>query len=96
MLPNQDGSLRPGMFAVATFRSRKSRPRIVVPSHGHHAPARQRLGVPKGRRPAVRRIEVHALGEIGGMQQIQQGLKPEIKIVANALDFSAAMAEQGK
>ena len=32
VLPNRDGSLRPGMFAVATFRSRKSQSRVVVPS----------------------------------------------------------------
>ena len=32
MLANPDGSLRPGMFAVATFRSRKLSDRVVVPS----------------------------------------------------------------
>src|SRR4029077_1675452 len=32
VLPNPDGALRPGMFAVATFRSRTTTDRIVVPS----------------------------------------------------------------
>src|SRR5205085_7737849 len=32
VMPNPDGSLRPGMFSVATFRSRKLTDRIVVPS----------------------------------------------------------------
>ena len=40
VLANRDGSLRPGMFAVATFRSRKSQPTHRCPVHRHHAPAR--------------------------------------------------------
>src|SRR6202035_4136162 len=32
VLGNSDGSLRPGMYAVATFRSRKLTERVVVPS----------------------------------------------------------------
>ena len=43
----RDGSLRPGMFAVATFRSRKSHRGIVDSLDRHHAPARQRLGLPQ-------------------------------------------------
>ena len=52
VLPNRDGSLRPGMFAVATFRSRKSQSRLVVPSGCADPAARQGLGVPKGRTAA--------------------------------------------
>jgi cobalt-zinc-cadmium efflux system membrane fusion protein len=101
VLPNHDASLRPGMFAVATFRSRKSQPRIVVPST-----AVMRLqdkdwvfrkdGQQDGRQQ-FRRVEVHVLGEIAdGAQQIRDGIKPGEEVVANALEFSSAMAGQGK
>jgi hypothetical protein len=44
-----------------------------------------------------RRIEVHALAENSdGMQQIQGSLKAGEEIVANALEFSSTVAEQGK
>jgi cobalt-zinc-cadmium efflux system membrane fusion protein len=52
VLPNPDGSLRPGMFAVATFRSRKLTDRIVVPSTAIMR-LRQRLGLPQGERKSV-------------------------------------------
>ena len=32
VLANRDGAFRPGMFAVATFRSRKQKPHLVVPA----------------------------------------------------------------
>ncbi len=40
VLANPDGSLRSGMFAAATFRSRKLTDRVVVPVDRHHAAAR--------------------------------------------------------
>jgi hypothetical protein len=44
-----------------------------------------------------RRVEVHTVGSAADqMQQIQDGVKSGDQVVANALEFSTAMAEQGK
>jgi cobalt-zinc-cadmium efflux system membrane fusion protein len=97
VLHNPDGSLRPGMFAIATFRSRRSRPRLVVPGTAIlRLQDRDWIFRKEGDR-RFRRVEVHALGEAGGgMVRVQDGLKPGDQIIATALDFSAAMAGQGK
>ena len=97
VLRNPDGSLRPGMFAVAIFRSHSSRPRLVVPGTAiMRLQDRDWIFRKEGDR-RFRRVEVHALGEAGGgMVQVQDGLKPGDQIIATALDFSAAMAGQGK
>ncbi len=97
VLRNPDGSLRPGMFAVAIFRSHRSRPRLVVPGTAiMRLQDRDWIFRKEGDR-RFRRVEVHALGEAGGgMVQVQDGLKPGDQIIATALDFSAAMAGQGK
>jgi hypothetical protein len=43
------------------------------------------------------RVEVRTSGGIAnGMQPIQEGLKAGEEIVTNALEFSSAVAEQGK
>ncbi len=97
VLPNREGSLRPGMFAVATFRSRKSQSRVVVPS-----PAIMRLQdkdwVFRKEGPSqFRRVEIHTLGAgADGTQQIQVGVKAGEQLIANALEFSSSVAEQGK
>ena len=97
VLPNRDGSLRPGMFAVATFRSRKSQSRIVVPSTALIRLQDKDWVFRKEGPQQFRRVEVHTLGGIAdGMQPIQDGLKAGEEIVANALEFSSAVAEQGK
>jgi cobalt-zinc-cadmium efflux system membrane fusion protein len=99
VLPNHDGSLRPGMFAVATFRSRKSQPRIVVPSTAVLRLQDKDWVFRKEGQQQFRRVEVHAHGENSiGMQEIQDGLNAGEQIVANALEFSSAVAvaEQGK
>jgi membrane fusion protein, heavy metal efflux system len=97
VLRNPDGALRPGMFAVATFRSRRSRPRLVVPGAAiMRLQDRDWVFRKEGDR-RFRRVEVHALGEAGaGLVQVQDGLKPGDQIIATALDFSTAMAGQGK
>ena len=46
VLPNPDGSLRPNMYAVATFRSRKIATASRCPDHCDHEASRQRLGIP--------------------------------------------------
>jgi len=97
VLPNRDGSLRPGMFAVATFRSRKSQSRIVVPSTAVLRLQDKDWVFRKDGAQQFRRVEVQARGESSdGLQQIQDGLNAGQEIVANALEFSSAVAEQGK
>ncbi len=96
VLPNHDGSLRPGMYAVATFRSRKLQTRVVVPSTAiMRLQDKDWLFRKEGAQ--FRRIEVHVLGGTSdGMQEIQSAAQPGDEIVANALEFSTAVAEQGK
>ncbi len=102
VLPNRDGSLRPGMFAVATFRSRKSQSRIVVPSTALLRLQDKDWVFRKEGPQRFHRLEVRTLGRIAdGMQPIEplrnmDGLKTGDEIVANALAFSSAVAEQGK
>jgi cobalt-zinc-cadmium efflux system membrane fusion protein len=95
VLGNSDGSLRPGMFAVATFRSRKLRPSLVLP-----ATAVMRLHdkdwiFRKEGSSRFRRVEVQTAGVTpDGMQEIRDGVKPDDLVVRNALDFSTAVAEK--
>ena len=97
VLSNRDGWLRPGMFAVTTFRSRKSQPRVVVPAAAVMRLRDKDWAFRKDGPQQFRRVEVHTLGEIAdGMQPIQDGLEAGEQIVANALAFSSAVAEQGK
>ena len=97
VLPNRDGTLRPGMFAVATFRSQKSQSRIVIPSTALIRLQDKDWVFRKDGSQQFRRVEVHPLGGIAdGMQPIQDGVKAGEEVVANALEFSSAVAEQGK
>jgi cobalt-zinc-cadmium efflux system membrane fusion protein len=97
VLPNRDGSLRPGMFAVATFHSRKSQPRIVVPATAILRLQDKDWVFRKDGPQQFRRVEIHAQGESSdGLQQIQDGLNDGQEIVANALEFSSSVAEQAK
>jgi membrane fusion protein, heavy metal efflux system len=97
VLPNADGSLRPGMFAVATFRSHNSQSRIVVPSTAVMRLQDKDWVFRKEGSKQFRRVEVRTLGESpDGMQEIADGLKTDQEIVTNALEFSSAVAEQGK
>jgi membrane fusion protein, heavy metal efflux system len=97
VLGNADGSLRPGMFAVAKFRSRKMRPRVLVPSTAIMRLQDKDWVFRKESGNKFRRVEVHALGATSdGMQEIADGVKPGEEVVAKALEFSTAMAEQGK
>lgn len=95
VLPNPDGTLRSGMFAVATFRSRKLANRVVVPATAimrlHDKDwVFQKIG---GNR--FRKIAVEADGVApDGMQEIRSGIKPGDEVVANALEFSTDVAEK--
>ncbi len=96
VLPNNDGSLRPGMFAVASFRSRKQAPHLVVPSSAIMRLQDKDWIFRRESANSFRRIEVHSSGLSDGLQVIEQGAKAGDELIANALAFSTAAAEQGK
>ena len=97
VLANADGSLRPGMFAIATFRSRKLLPKVVVPSTAIMRLQDKDWVFRKEGNNTFRRSEVHATGSTeDGMSELQGGVNPGDQVIANALEFSTAMAEQGK
>jgi cobalt-zinc-cadmium efflux system membrane fusion protein len=97
VLSNAGGSLRPGMYAVATFRSRKLQTFTVVPSTAIMRLQDRDWIFRKEGAQRFRRIEVHALGPTpDGMQELKDDVKPGEEVVANALAFSTAVAGQGK
>jgi cobalt-zinc-cadmium efflux system membrane fusion protein len=95
VLANSDGALRPGMFAVAKFRSRKLTDRVVVPSTAIMRLQDKDWIFRKEGDKRFRRVEVQADGLApDGMQEIRDGVKPGDEVVANALEFSTAVAEK--
>jgi len=97
VLANPDGALRPGMFAVAKFRSRKMTDRVVVPAtaimrlHDKDWVFRKAIGGGGN----FRRVVVQADGLApDGMQEIREGVKPGDELVMNALEFSSEVAEK--
>ena len=95
VLPNPDGTLRAGMFAVATFRSRKLTDRVVVPATAimrlHDKDwIFQKIGANRFRRVAV---QADGLAP-DGMQEIRTGVKAGDEVVTNALEFSTEVAEK--
>ena len=96
VLDNGDGAFRPGMFAVATFRSRQLKPHLVAPATAIMRLQDKDWVFQKGRANSFRRLEVRTSGLSDGWQQIQSGVKAGDELVANALAFSAAASEQGK
>jgi membrane fusion protein, heavy metal efflux system len=98
MLANLDGALRPGMYAVANLRSRKLQQRLVIPSTSVMRLQDRDWVFRKEGSQTFRQIEVHSVGETSdGMHEIQDGaVNPRQEIVTNALEFSTAMAGQGK
>ncbi|MFZ1009923.1 MAG: efflux RND transporter periplasmic adaptor subunit [Candidatus Sulfotelmatobacter sp.] len=97
VLPNGNGALRPGMFAVAKFRSRKKTEHVVVPAtaimrlHDKDWVFRKEIGNGGN----FRRVVVQADGLApDGMQEIREGVKPGDEVVANALEFSTEVAEK--
>jgi cobalt-zinc-cadmium efflux system membrane fusion protein len=98
VLSNSDGSLRPGMYAVATFRSRKLQQGLVVRSTAIMRLQDRDWVFRKEGSQRFRQIEVHTVGRTeDGLQQIQDGaVQAGQELVLNALEFSSAMAEQEK
>jgi cobalt-zinc-cadmium efflux system membrane fusion protein len=97
VLSNPDGSLRPGMFAVATFRSRKLQSRMVVPASAIMRLHDSDWVFRKEGDNKFRKVEVKALGtSLDNMTEIDGAVKPGDQIVGNALEFSSSAVEQGK
>lgn len=95
VLSNTDGSLRPGMFAVATFRSRKLTERVVVPATAIMRLHDKDWVFRKEAANQFRKVMVQADGLApNGMQEIRQGVKPGDELVTNALEFSTEVAEK--
>ncbi|GAC1432371.1 MAG: hypothetical protein NVS1B11_10980 [Terriglobales bacterium] len=95
VLPNSGGTLRPGMYASATFHSRKMEPRLVVPSTAIMRLQDKDWLFRKDGGKRFRQIEVHTLGTTpDGFQQVRGDVKAGDTVAINALDFSSAVAEQ--
>lgn len=95
VLPNPDGSIRPGMFAVATFRSRKLTDRVIVPSAAIMRLHDKDWVFRKESDKSFRKIAVQADGLApDGMQEIREGVKAGDELVTNALEFSTDVAEK--
>jgi len=95
VLGNSDGALRPGMFALAKFRSRKLTDRVVVPSTAIMRLHDKDWVFLKEGGKQFRKIVVQADGLApNGMQEIRDGLKPGDEVVINALEFSTEVAEK--
>ena len=95
ILANPTGMMRPGMFAVATFRSRRLRPALVVPGTAVMRLHDKDWVFRKEGPSRFRRVEVHVVGGTAdGMQEVREGLKAEDEVVLKALDFSTAVAEK--
>jgi cobalt-zinc-cadmium efflux system membrane fusion protein len=95
VLGNADGALRPGMFAAATFRSRKLTDRIVVPSTAIMRLHDKDWVFRKEGDKRFRKIMVQADGLApDGMQEIRNGVEPGDELVTNALEFSTEVAEK--
>jgi len=95
VLANGDGALRPGMFAVASFRSRKVIARVVVPATAIMRLHDKDWVFRKEGAQQFRKVVVQADGLApDGMQEIRSGVKPGDDVVTNALEFSTEVAEK--
>jgi membrane fusion protein, heavy metal efflux system len=95
MLGNSDGALRPGMYAVATFRSRKLTSRVVVPATAIMRLHDKDWVFRKEGDNRFRKIAVQADGLApDGMHEIRDGVKSGDELVINALEFSTEVAEK--
>jgi cobalt-zinc-cadmium efflux system membrane fusion protein len=93
-LANPQGIMRPGMFVTATFKARQMVDRIVIPSTAVvHLHDKDWVFVPAGDK-RFRRLALQ-LGpqDTDGSVQVLSGLKPQDKVVTNALQFSAEAEE---
>jgi cobalt-zinc-cadmium efflux system membrane fusion protein len=95
VLENKDQSLRPGMFAVAKFRSHKLTDRVVVPATAIIRLHDKDWIFRKEGDKSFRKVAVQADGLApDGMQEIREGVKLGDEVVINALEFSTEVAEK--
>ena len=95
VLANSKGLLRPGMFAVATFRSRKLHPVLVLPTTAIMRLHDKDWAFRKETSNRYRRVEVQTSGgSSDGWQEVRNGVKADDEVVRSALDFSTAVAEK--
>ena len=95
VLANPDGALRPGMYAVAAFRSRKLTNRVVVPATTIMRLHDKDWVFRKEGDKRFRKVEVQADGLApDGMQEIRNGVKAGDEVITNALEFSSEVAEK--
>ncbi len=95
VLANKDGELRPGMFAVARFRSHKKADRVVVPATAIMRLHDKDWVFRKEGDKNFRRVMVQADGLApDGMEEIREGVKAGDEVIANALEFSTEVAEK--
>jgi len=95
VLANSDGALRPGMFAVATFQSRKHHDRLVVPGTAVMRLQDKDWVFRQEGSDRFRRVAVQTSGITqDGMQEVTAGVQAGDKVVRNALEFSSAVAEK--
>jgi cobalt-zinc-cadmium efflux system membrane fusion protein len=95
VLGNPEGSLRPGMYAVATFRSRKLTQRVIVPATAIMRLHDKDWVFRKEGDKRFRKMMVQADGLApDGMQEIREGVKPGDEVVTSALEFSTEVAEK--
>ncbi len=96
VLPNPDGSLRPGMYANATLRSRQLAARLVVPGTAVMRLQDKDWIFLQESAHRFRQLEVQTIGQTeDGSQQIAAGgVGVGQQVVLNALEFSTAMAAQ--
>jgi cobalt-zinc-cadmium efflux system membrane fusion protein len=89
-IANQDGRMRPGMFATVVFSAQRSETLATVPATAvMRLHDRDWVFVPDGEK-RFRRVEVH-LGRSGhdGQQTVLSGLHAGDRVVANALQLSS-------
>lgn len=90
-LDNQDGYMRPGMFAAARFLAQGAVSRMGLPATAIlRLHDRDWVFLPAGD-GKFRRTEVQTGGQLkDGFQEILAGIKPGQRVVASALQFSSA------
>ena len=94
-LPNPKGLMRAGMFVTATFKSSQLVQRILIPSSAVvHLHDKDWVFIPAGDKQ-FRRVALQ-LGpqSSDGFVQVIGGLKPQDKVVTNALQLASAAEEQ--
>jgi cobalt-zinc-cadmium efflux system membrane fusion protein len=96
VLSNPDGSLRPGMYATATFRSKKLQPRLVIPGTAVMRLQDKDWVFRKQSQNRFQQLEVHVIGTAeNGMQKLQDGVvSAGDEVAADALAFSTEVSEK--